>query len=60
MATAFGVLSAGLKTCANKKNEDQINKIIKLVETFKNPETLAVHIGHDILVNGVDIEKRLV
>jgi hypothetical protein len=30
-----------------------------LVETFKNPETLALHVGHDILFNGVDIEKRI-
>jgi hypothetical protein len=31
-----------------------------MVETFKNPEVLAIHLGHDILFNGVDIEKRVV
>jgi len=60
MANAFGTLSKGLKVCANKKNADQIEKILALVETFKNPEVLAVHLGHDILFNGVDIEKRIV
>jgi len=60
MATAFQTLSSGLKVCANEKNADQIKKILALVETFKNPETLAIHIGHDILVNGIDIEKRIV
>ena len=59
MAKAFGDMSAGLKTCGNKKNKDQVDRIIALVETFKNPETLALHVGHDILFNGVDIEKRI-
>ena len=59
MAKAFADMSNGLKTCANKKNADQIAKIAALVETFKNPETLALHVGHDILFNGVDIEKRI-
>ena len=60
MANAFGSLSKGLKICANKKNADQIEKIVALVETFKNPEVLAIHLGHDILFNGVDIESRIV
>lgn len=60
LAKAFGDMSSGLKTCANTKNKDQVEKIISLIETFKNPETLAIHIGHDILLNGTDIEKRIV
>jgi hypothetical protein len=59
MADSLKNLSDGLKTCANKKNADQVAKIVALVETFKNPETLALHMGHDILFNGVDIEKRI-
>jgi len=59
MASSLGNLSNGLKTCANKKNADQVARIVALVETFKNPETLALHMGHDILFNGVDIEKRI-
>ena len=30
-----------------------------MVETFKNPETLALHVGHDVLFNGVNLEKRI-
>jgi len=30
-----------------------------MVETFKNPETLALHVGHDVLFNGVNIEQRI-
>ena len=59
MAKAFDDMSTGIKTCANKKNADQVEKIAALVETFKNPETLAIHIGHDILFNGVDLEQRI-
>ena len=59
MAKAFGDMSSGLKTCANKKNADQVEKILALIETFKNPETLAIHIGHDILFNGVNLESRI-
>jgi hypothetical protein len=59
MASSFKNLSDGLKTCANKKNADQVARIVALVETFKNPETLALHMGHDILFNGINIEKRI-
>jgi len=59
MAKAFGDMSLGLKTCANAKNANQIKKIEELVETFKNPETLAIHVGHDILFNGVDLEEHI-
>jgi len=59
MAKAFSDMSMGLKTCANKKNADQVEKIIAMVETFKNPETLALHVGHDVLFNGVNIEQRI-
>jgi hypothetical protein len=59
MAKAFTDMSSGLKTCANKKNADQVARIVALVETFKNPETLALHMGHDILFNGVNIEARI-
>jgi hypothetical protein len=52
-------MSTGLNTCANKKNADQVKRIVALVETFKNPETLALHVGHDILFNGVNIEQRI-
>lgn len=30
-----------------------------MVETFKDPKVLAIHLGHDILFNGVDIENRI-
>jgi len=33
--------------------------LLAMMETFKNPETLALHVGHDILFNGVNIEKRI-
>jgi len=56
MAKAFSDMSTGIKTCANAKNADQVKRIVALVETFKNPETLAIHLGHDILFNGVDLE----
>jgi hypothetical protein len=59
MAKAFGDMSTGIKTCANAKNADQVKRIVALVETFKNPETLAIHLGHDILFNGVDLEQRI-
>ena len=59
MAKAFTDMSMGLKTCANKKNADQVELIIAMVETFKNPETLALHVGHDVLFNGVNIEQRI-
>jgi len=49
-------MSSGLKICANAKNADQIARIVAMVETFKNPETLALHVGHDVLFNGVNIE----
>jgi len=52
-------MSSGLKTCANTKNADQAKRILAMIETFKNPETLALHVGHDILFNGVNIEKRI-
>ena len=59
MAKAFGDMSTGIKTCANKKNADQVMRIAAIIETFKNPETLAIHIGHDILFNGVDLEQEI-
>jgi hypothetical protein len=59
MAKAFGDMSSGLKTCANKKNADQVERLVALVETFKSPETLAIHVGHDILFNGVNLEQRI-
>jgi len=59
IAKAFNDMSAGLKTCGNAKNIDQVERLVAMVETFKNPETLALHLGHDILFNGVDIEKRI-
>jgi hypothetical protein len=59
MAKAFGDMSSGLKTCANAKNADQVERILALLETFKNPETLAIHVGHDILFNGVNLEQRI-
>lgn len=60
MATAFQVLSSGLNTCANKKNADQIEAIISIIKTFKDPKVLAIEVGHNILFNGVDIEKRII
>jgi hypothetical protein len=59
MAKAFDDMSTGIKTCANAKNADQVMRIVAMVETFKNPETLAIHLGHDILFNGVDLEARI-
>jgi len=60
MANAFTNMSKGLKICANAKNGDQIARIEELIETFKNPETLAIQVGHDILFNGVNLEQRII
>jgi len=45
--------------CSNVKNTEQVERIIAMVETLKDPETLAIHVGHDILYNGVDLEHNI-
>lgn len=59
MSKSFETLSGAVTLCAQDKDTAEVHKIAALLKTFKDPESMALHIGHDILFNGVDIEKHI-
>jgi hypothetical protein len=59
LADAFTTISSGIQLCSQQKDFDQLKKLEQMLITFKNPETLAWHIGQDLLVNGISIYKDI-
>ena len=59
MSAAFETLSGAVTLCAQDKDTAEVEKIAALLKTFKDPKSMALHVGHDILFNGVDIEKHI-
>lgn len=39
--------------------EDELKEILKALDAFDNPKAFAYHVGHDLVVNGVDIFKNV-
>jgi len=45
------------KACASTK--DELNKILAALEILAHPKKFAYHVGHDLMINGVDIYKNV-
>jgi C1A family cysteine protease len=65
MMEALKVLSAALKekwpaaASACEATKAQLEDILKALDAFDNPKAFAYHVGHDLMVNGVDIFKNV-
>ena len=55
IADIFTTISAGIKECTQQKDIEALTKLIQMLESFKNPKDFAMHVGKDILINGVNI-----
>lgn len=45
------------KACSSTK--DEFNKILAALEILEHPKKFAYHVGHDLMINGVDIYKNV-
>jgi hypothetical protein len=59
IADALKTISSAIKLCSQEKDLDQLKKLEDLLTSFKSPKSFAMHVGHDILVNGKNIGSSL-
>ena len=57
MADAFHTLSEAIDLCENPSQHDQeqIDKLKKMIDSFKDPKTFVLHVSGDLILNGASI-----
>ena len=54
----FETMASGVQTCSQPKDLEELLKLKKMIVSFKDPKVFIAHVGHDLIVNGVDISRR--
>jgi hypothetical protein len=59
MSDALHTITSAYRLCTSKKDTDQLKKVEDMLESMKNPMTLAVDIYNNVRVNGADIGANI-
>ena len=59
LSDALTTITGAYKLCTSDKDTQQLKKVEAMIETFKNPMTLALDVYNNIKVNGKDISAHM-
>lgn len=59
LGDVFDTMASGVQTCSQPKDLEELLKLKKMIASFKDPKVFIAHVGHDLIVNGVDIFKKV-
>lgn len=56
---AFKKLADAIRVCNNPSphDQEQLDKLEKMLDSFKDPKTFVLHVSGDLIINGIEIFK---